>query len=130
MNSVVELTASDFENNGIRLKNYKDKYVLIKFYALWCGHCKNMAENYKLLANSLSNNKNIVIAEFRCDDEYGENIKNVEYIENVFNKFNNGPKILGYPTILLYKDNNFLLNYEGGRDYNDFKRFLKEKKII
>ena len=30
MKPVVELTASDFESNGIKLKNYKDKYVLIK----------------------------------------------------------------------------------------------------
>lgn len=127
MNQVVELTSLDFESNGIKLKNFKNKYVLIKFYASWCGHCKAMAETYKLLANSLFNNKEIVIAEFRCDEDYKENAK---YIDNVFNKFKNGPKIKGYPTILLYKDNNYLLQYEGGRQYNDFKNFLKQKKII
>lgn len=38
------------------------KYVMVKFYAPWCGHCKNMAQDYIKLAE-LTKDNDIVIAE-------------------------------------------------------------------
>lgn len=41
-----------------------DKEVLVKFYAPWCGHCKTLAPHYDEAAERLSNNPNILIANF------------------------------------------------------------------
>lgn len=123
MNPVIELTPNDF-NQNMNLKNY-NQYVLIKFFAPWCGHCKAMEDDYKNLAYRHNNKrKKITIAEFNCD-----NYKN--FIDNKFNKFLNGPKIQGYPTILLYKNGKFLKEYDGnGRHVEDFENYFKKYKLI
>ncbi|CAD8084226.1 unnamed protein product [Paramecium sonneborni] len=56
---VIELTSDNF--NQVVLESKQD--VLVKFFAPWCGHCKNMAEAYKTLAANLANNQNVLIAE-------------------------------------------------------------------
>jgi protein disulfide-isomerase-like protein len=114
---VVELTPNDFD--GKTLKKYKDKIVLVKFYAPWCGYCKRAEPGYKELAKQYKNDKKVVIAKFDCD-------KYPEFMEN-FNKFANGPKIPGYPTILLYK--NGVLHkepYQGNREVVDYINFLNK----
>lgn len=49
---VIELTSDTF--NSIVLESKQD--VLVKFFAPWCGHCKNMAEAYNTLAANLAQN--------------------------------------------------------------------------
>jgi thiol-disulfide isomerase/thioredoxin len=43
------LTAANFET----AKNSFD-FLFVKFFAPWCGHCKNMAETWKTFANSIT----------------------------------------------------------------------------
>ena len=91
------------------------KDVLIEFYAPWCGHCKNLAPTWDELGKKVkAASKNIVIAKMDATE----------------NDFPVGTpfKVQGFPTIKFYPAADKLnpQDYEGGRDLQDFLRFLKE----
>lgn len=118
MSNVVELSSNDFD--GQTLKKYKNKYVLIKFHTPWCGYCVRSKPEYEKLSNELYQVKNkIIIAKLDCE-------KYEDFIQNEFNLFSKGPKIQGYPTILLYKDGVYLYTYEGDRSVNSLQMFLSK----
>lgn len=114
---VVELTPNDFD--GKTLKKYKDKIVLVKFYAPWCGYCKRAEPSYKELAKQYKNDKRVVIAKFDCD-KYPEFVKD-------FNNFANGPMIPGYPTILLYINGALYKEpYNDNREVENYMNFINK----
>lgn len=113
---VVELKPSDF--SGTTLPKYKNKIVLIKFYASWCGHCKRAAPDYEELAKQYKNDTKVIIAKLDCD-------KYEDFIQD-FNQFANGPKVPGYPTILLYINGIYKTSYEGNRTVEDYINFINK----
>jgi protein disulfide-isomerase A6 len=50
------LTDSTFE----KIVMDAEKDILVEFYAPWCGHCKNLAPTWESLANTFSNDKNVL----------------------------------------------------------------------
>lgn len=114
--NIVVLTPKDFK--GTTLPKYKDKIVLIKFYAPWCGHCKRAEHNYIKLAKEYKNDNHVVIAKIDCD-------KYEDFIQE-FNQFANGPKVPGYPTILLYVKGVYKAIYEGNREVEDYVDFINQ----
>lgn len=86
------------------------KDVFVKFYAPWCGHCKSLAPAWEQLAEDMKGYDNLVVAKF--DATTNEAI---------------GVSIRSYPTIILYpKDFKEGLKYEGDRDLEMFKTYLKD----
>ncbi|KAJ1860938.1 hypothetical protein LPJ73_001178 [Coemansia sp. RSA 2703] len=111
--NVVELTP----------KNFKDvvdgsKDVLVKFYAPWCGHCKNMAEDYEKLAEGYKHTEDVVIAEVNADDH-----------RDLGTKFG----VQGFPTLKFFakgEDIKTPVDYSSGRDLDSLTSFVTEKTGI
>lgn len=84
----------------------------MKFYAPWCGHCKKIAPIWEELAKDLSAVKGLIIADF---DATANEVDGVD--------------IRGYPTLKFYPKGSkgAPVDYDGGREVEDFKNWLKEK---
>jgi thiol-disulfide isomerase/thioredoxin len=118
MSSIVELLPNrDFTDSG-RLKNYKEKIVLIKFYTNWCGYCKRAIPEYEKLADEYKRNKNVVIAKIDADKS--------ENLMHILNNMRNGPKILGYPTIVLFNNNLYKDTFNDERKVQAYKEFINK----
>ncbi|XP_008678607.1 protein disulfide isomerase-like 2-1 [Zea mays] len=107
--SVVVLTSETFDS--IVLDETKD--VLVEFYAPWCGHYKHLAPIYEKLASVFKQDDGIVIANLDAD-------KHTDLAEKY--------GVSGFPTLKFYpKGNKAGEDYDGGRDLDDFVKFINEK---
>merc|ERR1719199_522803 len=89
----------------------EDKDVLLKAYAPWCGHCKNMAEDYKSVGAELPKDK-IVIAEI----DGSANDSTVEGVE-----------WQGFPTLFwIPKGSKEVKPYDGPRDKVGMLEWIKK----
>ena len=58
---VIELDKTDFSSEGkIINPMFKNKFGLLKVYADWCGHCKNMKQMLNFLSSELKDEEFIV----------------------------------------------------------------------
>ncbi|KAJ1261796.1 hypothetical protein BS78_09G058200 [Paspalum vaginatum] len=107
--SVVVLTPETFDS--IVLDETKD--VLVEFYAPWCGHCKHLAPVYENLASVFKQDEDVVIANLDADKH-----------TDLAGKYG----VSGFPTLKFFpKGNKAGEDYDGGRDLDDFVKFINEK---
>lgn len=87
------------------------KEVLVKFYAPWCGHCKNLAPHFEQAAKILANNPNIIIAK----------------VDSTQNEIA-GLEIQGYPTVKFWRKDKsaFPIDFNGERTAEGIVQWLKE----
>lgn len=92
---VVELTPSNFNKEVIQ----SDSVWLVEFYAPWCGHCKNLASDWKKAATALKG-----IAKVGAVD--------ADQHKSLGGQYN----VRGFPTIKIFGANkNKPEDYQGGR---------------
>lgn len=86
------------------------KYVVVEFYAPWCGHCKHLAPEYEAAAEILKS-EDIHLAKVDATVE-----------ADLASRF----EIRGYPTLKMFVEGE-ISEYKGGRVKNEIVTYLRKK---
>lgn len=84
----------------------KDKPVLVKFGAIWCGPCRALSQTLKGLET----------------DEYPIYEVDVDATPDIANKY----KIASIPTLAIFKNGEMVKSHSGPMSKDDIVKFVKE----
>lgn len=105
--AVLKLGDGDFDST------IAEGITFVKFFAPWCGHCRNMAPTWEDLANKYSSQSNIKIAKVDCTEE-----------QSVCSRHS----VRGYPTLLLFRAGAQIAEFEEGRSLDSLSAFVEKHR--
>ncbi|TYI29144.1 hypothetical protein ES332_A05G296200v1 [Gossypium tomentosum] len=94
----------------------KQDFIVVEFYAPWCGHCKNLAPEYEKAASILSkHDPPILLAKVDANEESNKDLAN-EY------------EVRGFPTLkILRNGGKNVQEYKGPREADGIVEYLKKQ---
>lgn len=104
---VLALTKDTFDD---AVKN--NKYLLVKFVAPWCGHCKSLTPTYAAAAKELAAS--------------GSEIKLASVDATIEKELAEKFEVKGYPTLKFFSEG-VAGEYNGGRSQTEILSWLKKK---
>ena len=111
---VTYLSDADFDGSGALKEQLKQQRLLIKFYAPWCGHCKQLAPTWEKMALDEELAGRVVVAKADCTGKASTAC--------------NDQDIHGYPHIKLMEGDEEMV-YEGDREFEALKAFALSSSI-
>lgn len=101
------LTESNFDST---IK--ENEFVLVEFYAPWCGHCKKLEPEYNAAASTLkANNSTVVLGKVDA---------------TVHRPLGERYEVKGFPTLKFF-NNGEVSEYTGGRDANSIISWVNKR---
>jgi len=95
-------------------------FTFVKFYAPWCGHCREMQHDWEDVAEHFKENPvpgvSLTVAEVDCTAGMDGSMS-ICMQESIH----------GYPTVRLYKDGDLVEEYHFARTFDRMKAFVVEK---
>ena len=95
-------------------------FTFVKFYAPWCGHCREMQPDWEDLAEHFKENPvpgvSLTVAEVDCTAGMDGSMS-ICMQESIH----------GYPTVRLYKDGDLVEEFHFARTFDRMKAFIEEK---
>ncbi|CAJ1971898.1 unnamed protein product [Sphenostylis stenocarpa] len=108
---VLSLGSSNFSDTVA-----KHNFIVVAFYAPWCGHCKKLAPEYEKAASILSSLDNpVLLAKVDANEKKNKGIAK-EF------------KVQGFPTIKILRNGGKVVqDYKGPRDASGIVDYLKKQ---
>ncbi|KAL3844789.1 hypothetical protein ACJIZ3_002192 [Penstemon smallii] len=94
----------------------KHDFIVVEFYAPWCGHCKSLAPEYEKAASILSSHETpIALAKVDANEEANKELATLFQIQ-------------GFPTIkILRNGGKSIQDYNGPREADGIVEYLKKQ---
>jgi protein disulfide-isomerase A1 len=88
----------------------ENPYVMVEFYAPWCGHCKRLQPEYEKAAEIVGGKAVLAKVDATIEKESAK-------------KFN----VQGYPTVLWFVNGEMKEEYEGDRKAEEIAKWIVKK---
>lgn len=105
---VVVLTDATYAD---KLKE-QDTLWFVKFYAPWCGHCKNLAPTWEQLGKALEGEAGVEVGSVDCTTSKATCTK---------------ADIRSYPSLKVFFNGEEVKKYQGARDLESLKTFVLQE---
>jgi len=90
----------------------QDTLWFIKFYAPWCGHCKNLAPTWEQLGKALEGEAGVEVGTVDCTTSKATCTK---------------ADIRSYPSLKVFYNGEEVKKYQGARDLESLKTFVLQE---